>query len=174
MKKLNNQEQRFVNEYLIDLDVQRAAIAAGYSKTMATSKAYLWVSNGKNNKKPHVYQAIVKRLNVINKGLEVTQERVLKEYARIGFLDTRKLYDEEGQLKSIHELDDDTAAAVAGIEIDEIKAGHAIKAKTKRVKLADKKGALDSMARHLSMFNDKIEVTLPKVIRKDLTGKDGE
>lgn len=174
MKKLNNQEQRFVNEYLIDLDVPRAAIAAGYSKHIARGTAYTWVCSGDNNSKPHVYQAIKKRLDVIHKGQEVTQERVLKEYARIGFLDTRKLYDEDGQLKNIHDLDDDTAAAVVGIEVDEIKAGQATTAKTKRVKLADKKGALDSMARTLSMFNDKLEVTLPKVIRRDLTGKDEE
>ena len=34
-------------EYLIDLDVERAALTAGHSKSMAKSKAYQLVRNGK-------------------------------------------------------------------------------------------------------------------------------
>jgi phage terminase small subunit len=34
-------------EYLIDLDVERAALTAGHSNSMARSKAYQWVRNGK-------------------------------------------------------------------------------------------------------------------------------
>ncbi|MDL2401582.1 terminase small subunit [Rhizobium mayense] len=46
-ERLTHREIRFVREYLIDLDPKRAAIEAGYSKTVAASKAYQWVSNGK-------------------------------------------------------------------------------------------------------------------------------
>jgi phage terminase small subunit len=38
-KPLDAREQRFVDEYLIDLDPRRAALAAGYSATMARTKA---------------------------------------------------------------------------------------------------------------------------------------
>ncbi|TXK94584.1 hypothetical protein BMR07_13425 [Methylococcaceae bacterium CS1] len=40
MKKLTKRDSRFIDEYLIDLDVERAAIEAGYSPTTAASKAY--------------------------------------------------------------------------------------------------------------------------------------
>ena len=39
-------------------------------------------------------------------------DRVLTEYAKLAFLDIRKAFDEDGNLKPIHELDDDTAAAI--------------------------------------------------------------
>jgi phage terminase small subunit len=93
----------------------------------------------------------------------VTVERVLQEYARLGFFDPRKLFNEEGKPKSIVELDDDTAAAVAGLDVQEEWEGYGedriFVGYTKKYKLADKKGALDSMAKTLGMFTDKIEST---------------
>ena len=59
-KQLTNKEKLFVAEYSIDMDVERSALAAGFSKTMAHTKAYSWVCNGK--KKPHVFNAIKKAL----------------------------------------------------------------------------------------------------------------
>ena len=43
--KIGAREKRFIDEYLVDLDPKRAAIEAGYSKSVAASKAYQWVSN---------------------------------------------------------------------------------------------------------------------------------
>jgi phage terminase small subunit len=48
----------------------------------------------------------------------LSTERVLRELARAIFADPRKLYDEKGRLKPIHSLDDDTAAAVASLDVD--------------------------------------------------------
>ena len=93
----------------------------------------------------------------------VTIERVLQEYARLGFFDPRKLFNDNGKPKEISELDDDTAAALAGLEVFEEYDGRGddrvFTGYTKKYKIADKKGALDSMARHLGMFIDKHEVT---------------
>ena len=74
-KKLDYREKVFVNEYLVDLDPNRAAIAAGYSKTMAASKAYQWVSNGKI--KPHVFMAVQKAMDKRSEKTEITAEYVL-------------------------------------------------------------------------------------------------
>ncbi len=98
---------------------------------------------------------------------DVTVERVLREYAKLAFLDIRKAFDEDGKPKMIQEIDDDTAAAIAGIEAEDIYGGRGedreIVARLHKIKLSDKKGALDSLAKHLGMFTDKLE----------LTGKDG-
>lgn len=92
----------------------------------------------------------------------VTVERVLKEYARIGFFDPRKLFNDNGKPKDITELDDDTAAALIGLDVLEEFIGYGEEREhigyTKKYKLADKKGALDSMAKHLGMFIDRSEV----------------
>jgi phage terminase small subunit len=91
----------------------------------------------------------------------VTVERVLQEYAKLGFFDPRKLFKDNGTPKDITELDDDTAAALAGLDVQEVYEGTGDDRKfvgyTKKYKLADKKGALDSMGKFLGMFKDQIE-----------------
>ncbi|MCP5086737.1 MAG: hypothetical protein GY952_08055, partial [Rhodobacteraceae bacterium] len=60
MKKLDPREKRFVEEYIIDLNAKRAAIAAGYAETTADVRAHGWVSQSKSGNfyKPHVAAAI--------------------------------------------------------------------------------------------------------------------
>jgi phage terminase small subunit len=96
---------------------------------------------------------------------QVTIDRVIAEYARLAFLDVRKAFNDQGDLLPIHEIDDDTAAAISGIECEAIIEGRdrTPVGTLKKIKLADKKGALDSIAKYLGMFIDKTEIT----------GKDG-
>jgi len=165
-KKLTNKDKLFVQEYLIDLDVERAALTAGYSKSMAASKAYQWVRDGKV--KPQVFKAIKKAMNKRAGKLEITANKVLAEYAKLGFLDPRKFYDNKGELIPIHKLPADVAATLTGMDVDEIFVGRGENRKaighTKKIKFTDKKSALDSVAKHLGMF----------IERHEHTGKDGK
>jgi phage terminase small subunit len=92
----------------------------------------------------------------------VTVERVLTEYAKLGYFDVRNLFNNDGSPIPIQELDDETAAALAGLDIQEVYEGTGDNRKfvgyTKKYKLPDKKAALDSMAKYLGMFTDKVEV----------------
>jgi hypothetical protein len=75
-------------------------------------------------------------------------ERVLEEYAHIAFADLRHIVEwgPDGlSIKSLKELSDDDVAAISEI-VPGIELGHS------RVKLYDKKAALDAIARHLGMF----------------------
>jgi phage terminase small subunit len=91
----------------------------------------------------------------------VTVERVIAEYAKLGFFDPRNLFHDDGKPKEISELDDETAAALAGLDVQEVYDGYGEDRKfvgyTKKYKLTDKKGALDSMAKYLGMFTEKVE-----------------
>lgn len=91
-KQLTNKEQLFVAEYLIDLDVERAALAAGFSKTMARTKAYQWVCNGKQ--KPHVYEAVKKALLRQEIRIERSADEVIKRLWKFSDIDEEK-YDAE-------------------------------------------------------------------------------
>lgn len=88
---------------------------------------------------------------------KTTIDRVVAEYAKLAFLDARKAFYPDGSLKPLNELDDETAAAIAGLEIEEKIIGEETFARIKKIKLADKKGSLDSLAKYLSMFVDKVE-----------------
>lgn len=86
---LDKRERVFVEEYLIDLKVERAALAAGYSATMAKTKAYQWVSDGKA--KPHVYAAVTEALAKRSEKANITAELVLERLWLIATADPNEL-----------------------------------------------------------------------------------
>ncbi len=80
---------------------------------------------------------------------------MLREYARIAFADIRSFTKAGGQgltlkLKSLDDLSEDEAAAVA--EVTSESDGTVAK-----LKLHDKKRALDAIARHLGLFGKRLE-----------------
>lgn len=89
---------------------------------------------------------------------EISQYRVLTELARLAFLDIRKAFNEDGTLKALHELDDDTAAAIAGFDMAEMFSEGDAVGVMKKFKLADKKGPLELLMRHMGMLNDKLKI----------------
>lgn len=111
--ELTSKQERFVAEYLIDLNATQAAIRTGYSaKTAASQGARLLKQGGVARAVQAAQQARAVRT-------EITQDRVLQELARIAFFDIRRLYRADGSMKDPCELDADTAAALASIEVKE-------------------------------------------------------
>ena len=154
----------FVQEYLIDLNATQAAIRAGYSERSAYSIGQ------ENLCKPEIQEAIQEEMKKRSKRTEITADRVLKEFARLAFFDPRKLFDGKGNPKDITELDDETAAALAGLDVvQEFDPDTGVTSYTKKYKLASKQAALDSLGRHLGMFVDKTESKVDGVMRIELS-----
>lgn len=151
---LTAKQARFVDEYLIDLNATQAAIRASYS-----AKTAEWIGPQLLGKR-HVAEAIAARMDARARRTEITQDRVLNELGRLAFLDIRKAFDAAGNLRPICELDDETAAAIAGLEVSEMTSKENITVGSlKKIRLSDKKGALELIGRHLGMWNDKLAVT---------------
>jgi phage terminase small subunit len=100
-----------VREYLLDLNGTRAAVAAGYSSKTASVVASRML------RKVKVQALLKQRMEERQQRLDLSADRVLQEIAKIAFFDPRKLFNQDGSLKNINELDADTAAAIAGFEI---------------------------------------------------------
>lgn len=144
---LSDKERQFVSEFLVDKNQTQAALRAGYAKSAAR------VTATKLMKRPPVRAAIEAALQKVAKKAEVTVERIVAEYARIGFADPRKAVAWAGNVvtaKASTELDDDAAACIA--EVSQTKDGI-------RIKFHSKTAALDSLAQHLGMFPNKLELT---------------
>ena len=164
-KKLDAREKRFVEEYLIDLDVERSALAAGYAASTARTKAFMWVSNGKQ--KPHVYDAIKKAMEKRSKRTEITAEAVLAELGKIGFanmLDYVRIGSDGDPFIDLSELTREQAAAISEATVEDFTDGRGEDSRNVRkvkIKLSDKKSALETIGKHLGMFVDisKVEVT---------------
>jgi phage terminase small subunit len=58
-------------------------------------------------------------------------------------------------------MDEDTARAVVGLDVATIGNGEVGISQVMKLKLADKKGALELLGRHLGMWKDKTELTGP-------------
>lgn len=167
--KLTIKQEKFAQGLFAGLS-QREAYKQAYpcknmSDTVIDVKASELSKNGK------VMVRLNELINELKERNMVTIERVLAEYAKIGFsniADYLKVDDfevtvgrnEEGEpikrtIRGVEifktgEIDKDKLCAVA--EIRETKEGISLK-------LHDKKGALDSMGKHLGMFTDKVELT---------------
>lgn len=84
---------------------------------------------------------------------------VLNEMARIGLSDVRKVIGANGAITDPSEWDDDTAAAVAGIETEKLFEGKGKDREfigfTQKVKLWDKNAALTNLAKHFKILMDE-------------------
>jgi phage terminase small subunit len=170
-RTLTIKQTAFCQEYVrnggVAIDAYKHAYdTSGMKERTISSRAYEQLQNG-------LIAGEIQRLTDesaarVAKRTDITKERILAEYAKIGFFDPRKLLDDDGRVKNISELDDDTAGAIGGVEFEErvIQEGGEeleVVSRVKKIKITDKRGALDSMAKHLGMF----------VERHEHTGKDG-
>ncbi len=142
---LTERQINFCKEFLVSSNATQAAIKAGYSKRNARSQG------NENLTKPD----IIAYLEILRKSPEfirITPEMVINELCSIAFQDVRKLFTSFNKIKGIEDLDEATARAVASFEINKDKNGIV----TTKIKMFDKKAALDSLARTLGMFSDKL------------------
>lgn len=150
-KALTPKQERFVAEYLIDLNATQAAIRAGYSVRTAEK------IGSENLYKPEIAAEIAAAKEKRGARTNITADRVLTEIARLAFFDPRKLLRDDGEPIPIQELDDDTAAAIAGMETATERARGAKDDESgvtyiRKYKIADKNSALEKLAKHLGLY----------------------
>lgn len=142
-KKLTAKQQRFVDEYLVDLNATQAAERAGYSKRNADKIGSQLLNH------QVVGPAIRAALDARSQRTKITQDEVVERLAAIARMDPRKLFNADGTVKRVQDLDDETALAVSSVEFTE--------AGGRKVRFWDKKGALELLGKHLGMFVERVE-----------------
>ncbi|WP_207000721.1 terminase small subunit [Trinickia mobilis] len=151
MKKLTKKQAVFVEEYLVDLNATQAAIRAGYSAKTADKIATQLLG------KTLVAEAIAARMKDREARTQITQDKVLREIARIALADPRKVmtWGPKGvDLVACDQLSEDDAAIIG-----EVSESFTENGRTLKVKLNDKLRALDMLGRHLGLFKEKIELS---------------
>lgn len=157
MTKLTEKQQRFVDEYLIDLNATQAAIRAGYSAKTAQEQG------SQNLSKLMVQQAIAEQMADRSRRTGVNQDRIVLELARIAFAKITDIVDSEGKIKST--ATDDDLACIESVKYkgSESETSSSVE---REVKLSSKLKALELLGKHLGMWNDKLDVnvSIPVVI----------
>lgn len=168
---MTDKQRKFCDEYLIDLNAEKAAIRSGYSEKYARGNAHKLVANS------CIAKYIESRKKDREKRVEVTQDRVIEELAYIAFAkasDYARVIEKDAMVEvdgnMVPVLDDEgnpvKYRTVEPILTDELTEGQkraiAVIKKGRdgfEIKPYDKQRALELLGRHLGMFTDKVEVS---------------
>ena len=151
-------QQRFCDEYLIDLNATQAAIRAGYSVDTAKEIGC------ENLTKPNIQETIAKAMAERSKRTGVNQDRVVLELAKIAFVNANDLIDaKDASIRASATEDDLACIQSVKVKTSSTTNGESVE---REIKLNDKMKALELLGKHLGMWNDKIDlnVSLPVVI----------
>lgn len=145
----HGRRERFVEEYLVDMNASAAARRAGYSEKSCYSQGARLLRDAR------IVAAIEAARRQRSEATGITAERVLQELAKIAFLDPRLLFDADGHLIPLVDLDDERAAVIAGLEVSVSTDEDGTVTRIAKIKIADKLGALDKLGKHLGLFEPK-------------------
>lgn len=178
MAKMTAKQQRFCDEYLIDLNATQAAIRAGYSEKTARKIGQ------ENLTKPDIQEYLQKKQKKREQRTEITQDMVLRELAIIAFsnaADYAKVIEKEITVEvegeEVPVLDKEgnpmTYKTVEPILTDDLteeqKKALAVIKKGRdgfEVKPYDKLRALEMLGRHLGMWDKKSERDIEEQIAR--------
>lgn len=155
MAKLTAKQQRFVDEYLIDLNATQAAIRAGYSPDTAKEQGYQLLH------KTSLSSAIAQAIAYRSRRTGITQDRVLREMAKVAFVNANDVIDPDSATVRPNAAKEDLACIQAvKVKTSESEMGSSSE---REIKLYDKMRALEMLGRHLGLFD-----------KRDQTNNNGE
>jgi len=143
-------QRRFIDEYMVDLNGAQAAVRAGYA---AGSARY---SAARNLARKDIKAEVAARIADRATRVKVTADQVIKELARLAFVDPSRIMSYSRgriRLSETDSLSEDDRRCVE--ELSESVGGGV------KVRLASKVKALELLGRHLGLFVDRMEHSGP-------------
>lgn len=157
---LTAKEQRFVEEYCVDLNATQAAIRAGYSKRSASE------IGSENLRKPRIAAAVADFKRQLAERADVTRDYIIGEMRKLAGVNLLDYFhiDASGQPHiDLSEVTRAQAAALAELQVDDYVDGRGEDArdvKKVRIKTVDKRAALMDLAKLLGLVTEKSDVTV--------------
>ena len=138
----NNRHERFCREYVANgFNGAAAARAVGTSIASGKQMASEWLTI------PNVLQRVQQLNDDILEDVIITKKEVIAEMVKLATFDLRTLYDDDGRLMNVHEMDASAAVSVQEVEVAD---GIPVKIKAGR----DKRAALSELMKHYNAFED--------------------
>jgi phage terminase small subunit len=155
MKDLTPQQERFARNVVSGM-TQADAYRDAYPKSKAWKATTVHENASRLGANRKVCARIAELAEKVTEKAVITKADVLKEASRLATFDIRRLYKEDGGLKAIHELDDETAAAIQGIEQVEQYEGsgkdRVFVGYLHKYKICDKNAALEKLFKHFGLY----------------------
>lgn len=156
MAKLTSKQQRFVEEYLIDLNATQAAIRAGYSINNADKIGSELLG------KTRVSEAISKAMAERSKRTGINQDRIVLELAKIAFVKITDVVNSDCEI--LPDADEADIAAIESVKVKTIPTKSGESGIEREVKLASKLKAIELLGKHLGMWNDKLDINITQPV----------
>lgn len=148
--KLADKQKRFCEEYVIDLNATQAAIRAGYSPRTARSQGQRLLTN------VDIQNYISKLQKDIQERNKITVDECVSILAKIARHDIADFYEEDGSLKSIHNISPHARLAISELSVFEEFQGKGDDKEligfTKKIKTLDRKGVIVELMKHLGGY----------------------
>lgn len=144
--------EAFAQHYAANRNAAAAAKAAGSESATPDRIGYELLE------RPEIRARVAEITKRALDAADVTGQRVMIELARVAFGDVRKVFNGAGELLPVHEIDDDTAACISGIEFEDITRGagrNAVVVRVGKIKRYDKNPALNTLAKHFKLVGDE-------------------
>jgi phage terminase small subunit len=146
---LSDRQQRFCEEYMIDLNATQAYIRAGYSPQRAHVSASQLLA------KPSIQKHLRTLKLEVSERISVTRDRVLQEYAAIAFANPKNILGKDMVVRDISELPDEVAASIKKITpISKVVQATGEIDRTWAIEFHDKNAALTALSKHLGLNSD--------------------
>lgn len=147
---LNPNQERFVEEYLIDLNATQAAIRAGYSAKTAESQGSSLLRN------PKVARAVAARQDERAHDVGITQARVLRELALLSFSDiTHYEVNDLGKIVLTEDAPKGAQRAISSLKRKVFTDKDGGKSVEVELRLWNKPEPLKLAGKHVGLFADK-------------------
>jgi phage terminase small subunit len=144
---LTPKQERFVQEYLIDLNATQAYLRAGFKAKESSAR----VQSCRLLADPNIASAIAKAREDQGKRLQATADDVLREIQRLAMFDPAVFKDVKSP-EDVANLPEDARRAIVGWSWD--RNGNFT------IKLV-KEGALEMLGRHHGLFKERVEHSGP-------------
>ena len=141
-QELTESQHGFINEMLVDLNPVRAAERAGYAQPRCSAPRMIANTD--------VQDAALERIEAVAARCGLSAELVMRSIVRELQFDPAKVFNDDGSLKPISEIDQDTRMALQAIET--IQSGGESPVTVRKVKWATANQARQQAMQHLGLF----------------------
>jgi phage terminase small subunit len=136
---LTPKQQRFCDEYLIDMNATRAALRAGYSQNTAL--------NGQLMEVPKIQAYLKERRAEASQKLQIDHETLLGELMKVAFANMGDYFGDDGKIKPMQEIIEEKKSAIWSLKVSEGKYGTTV-----QLRLHSKLAALEKIAKHIKFY----------------------
>ena len=137
----NSKHEAFSQEFMRDSNKAQAAIRAGYRKNRADAGgSHLWGIDSIRGRVAYLQAELADDCGV-------TARRLMEEWSKIGFSNSKAVMSANNTIKDISKLPDDVAATISSVSVKKTKQGKNVK-----VTFHSKETALEHMGKRIGFY----------------------